>query len=42
MSEKVEQLEATADVSKQLAAGSSSGAGSSIDQQFKALESGSA
>jgi len=40
MSEKVEQLEATADVSKQLAAGSSSGAGSSIDQQFKALESG--
>merc|ERR1719198_1064996 len=43
MSEKVEQLEAEADVSKQLAAASpGSGAGSTIDQQFKALESGSA
>jgi phage shock protein A len=39
MSDKVGQLEAEADVSKQLAASSSSGAGSSIDQQFKALES---
>jgi phage shock protein A len=29
-------------VSKQLAAGSSSGKGSTIDQQFAALESGSA
>ena len=42
MSEKVEQLEAEADVSKQLAASSSTGAGTSLDQQFKALESGSA
>lgn len=42
MSEKVEQLEATADVSKQLSASTTSGAGSSIDEQFKALESGSA
>jgi len=42
MSEKVEQLEAQADVSKQLAASSSSGKGSTIDDQFKALESGSA
>jgi phage shock protein A len=41
MSEKVEQLEATADVSKQLAASGSTGAGTSIDSQFKALESGS-
>jgi len=41
MSEKVEQLEATADVSKQLAASSSTGEGSSLDSQFKALESGS-
>jgi len=42
MAEKVEQLEAEADVSKQLASSTSTGAGSSIDQQFKALESGSA
>jgi len=40
MAEKVEQLEAEADVSKQLAASSSTGAGSSIDAQFKALEAG--
>lgn len=40
MSEKVSQLEATADVSKQLAASSSSGSGGSVDEQFKALESG--
>jgi len=40
MADKVEQLEATADVSKQLSLGTSSGAGSSIDEQFKALESG--
>merc|ERR1740121_128449 len=40
MSEKVEQLEASAEVSKQLAASSSSGKGSTLDQQFKALESG--
>ena len=42
MADKVEQLEAEADVSKQLAASSTSGAGSSIDQQFKALESADA
>jgi len=42
MSDKVEQLEAEADVSKQLAASGSTGAGTTIDQQFKALESGSA
>merc|ERR1719502_240862 len=42
MSDKVSQLEAEADVSKQLAASPSTGAGSSIDAQFKALESGSA
>merc|ERR1719502_707319 len=41
MKDKVEQLEAEADVSKQLAAGSSSGKGSSIDNQFKALEGSS-
>jgi len=41
MSEKVEQLEAEADVSKQLAASTGTGAGTTIDQQFKALESGS-
>ena len=41
MSEKVEQLEAEADVSKQLAASTRTGAGTTIDQQFKALESGS-
>merc|ERR1712196_296422 len=42
MSEKVEQMEAEADVSKQLAAASSAGsaAGSSLESQFKALESG--
>merc|ERR1719487_542895 len=39
MSEKVEQLEAAADVSKQLAASSSAGKGSTLDEQFKALES---
>jgi len=42
MTEKVSKLEAEADVSKQLAAGTSSGKGSTIDQQFAALESGSA
>ena len=42
MSEKVEQLEAEADVSKQLAASTSTGAGSSLDQQFAALESADA
>merc|ERR1719487_2762889 len=41
MSEKVEQLEAEADVSKQLALSGGTGAGTTIDQQFKALESGS-
>ena len=41
MSEKVEELEASAEVSKQLASSSSSGKGSTIDEQFKALESGS-
>merc|ERR1719487_2177233 len=39
MSEKVEQLEAEADVSKQLAASNvGAGGGGTIDQQFKALE----
>merc|ERR1719305_1365442 len=39
MSEKVDQLEAEADVSKQLAGSTSgAGAGTSLDQQFKALE----
>jgi len=43
MTEKVDQLEAQADVSKQLAASApGSGGGSTIDQQFKALESGNA
>jgi len=43
MTEKVDQLEAQADVSKQLAASApGSGSGTTIDQQFKALESGSA
>merc|ERR1719379_2716189 len=41
MAEKVEQLEAAADVSKQLAASSSAGKGSSLDEKFKALEAGS-
>jgi len=42
MSEKVEQLEAEADVSKQLAASTAgSGTGSSLDDQFKQLEAGS-
>jgi len=41
MSEKVEQLEAEADVSKQLAASTSgSGAGTSLESEFKALEAG--
>ena len=41
MSEKVEQLEAEADVSKQMALTSAgAGSGGSIDEQFKALESG--
>ena len=38
MSEKVEQLEAQASVSKQLAASSSTGKGSTLDDKFKALE----
>lgn len=42
MADKVEQLEAEADVSKQLASSTGTGAGSSIDQQFKALESAGA
>jgi len=42
MSEKVEQLEAEADVSKQLALGSGSATGGSLESQFKALESGDA
>ena len=42
MSDKVEQLEAESEVSKQLAASSSTGAGTTIDQQFKALESSGA
>ena len=41
MADKVEQLEAEADVAKQLAGSTTSGAGSSIDQQFAALESAS-
>ena len=41
MADKVEQLEAEADVAKQLAGSTTSGAGSSIDQQFAALESSS-
>jgi len=41
MADKVEQLEAEADVAKQLSASTTSGAGSSIDQQFAALESAS-
>ena len=41
MTEKVDQLEATAEVSKQLAGSSSTGAGSTVDDRFKALESGS-
>lgn len=41
MSEKVEQLEAEADVSKQLAAGSSGSSSPSVESQFKALESSS-
>jgi len=40
MKDKVEQMEAEADVSKQLAASSGSG-GTSLESQFKALESGS-
>mmetsp|Transcript_1516 Transcript_1516/g.4061 ORF Transcript_1516/g.4061 Transcript_1516/m.4061 type:complete len:232 (-) Transcript_1516:19-714(-) len=43
MAEKVDKLEAEAEVSKQLAASSSSsgiGSGSSLDAQFKALERG--
>merc|ERR1719161_1672186 len=40
MAQKVEQLEAEADVSKQLALSSGSGTGSTIDDQFKALEAG--
>jgi len=41
MAEKVEQMEAEADVSKQLAASTSgSPAGASLESQFKALESG--
>jgi len=40
MKDKVEQMEAEADVSKQLAIGSGGG-GSSIESQFKALEGGS-
>ena len=43
MADKVEQLEATADVSKQLAMSQAGGSeGTSLDQQFKALESGNA
>ncbi len=42
MSDKVEQLEAEADVAKQLASATSSGAGGSLDDAFKALESGDA
>ena len=39
MTDKVEQLEAEADVAKQLAASSpGSGTGGSLDAQFKALE----
>jgi len=41
MTEKVDQLEATAEASQQLAASSSTGAGSSLEGQFKALEAGS-
>jgi len=40
MKDKVEQMEAEADVSKQLAASSGSATGGSIESQFKALESG--
>jgi len=42
MAEKVEQLEAEADVSKQLALGSGSVSAGSLEDSFKALESGSA
>ena len=43
MADKVEQLEAQADVSKQLAAGTvGAGTGGSVDAQFAALEAGNA
>merc|ERR1719238_1624008 len=41
MKDKVEQMEAEADVSKQLAASSGGGGSGSLESQFKALESGS-
>jgi len=40
MTEKVGQLEAQADVSKQLAASSSTGRGTDLDKAFKAMERG--
>merc|ERR1711871_48234 len=39
MADKVEQLEAESEVSKQLAAASPAGGASSMEDQFKALES---